>query len=84
MKPTKLTGIPWIEKTLTGKELIFPTDKGDFTKEEIGALLDAKPATFYERYRRAKGAKLSLLSKKLFSPVKPGGAVKCGANSVRY
>ena len=80
----KLTDHPWIEKTLTGKELIFPTDKGDLAKAEVAERLGVRVGTFYERYRRARHLKLSLLNKKLFSPVKPGGAVKCGTNSVRY
>lgn len=58
MKPTKVTGKPWIEPNGKRGEWIFPTDAGLLTIKEIGALLGKRPATLYEGFRRNGGLRL--------------------------
>jgi len=69
MKPTKLTTLPWIEPNKSRGDLIFPTDIGLLSKKQCAKLLNLKPATFYERYRRCNGC-LNTMNKKLFKPKK--------------
>ena len=82
MKPTKLTGRPWLEPNQRNGEITYPTDVGLLTKEEIGKLLNIKSHTFYERYRRVKNEDLNLktLSGKLFNAKRPGGDTRSGSS----
>ncbi len=67
MKPTKIIAKPWIEPNGKRGMLIFHTDKGMLSCKETARLLDVRPGTLYERFRRCgKDADLEVLNRQLF------------------
>lgn len=52
MKPTKVTGTPWIEPNGKRGTWIIPTDAGLLTIKEIAAATGERVGSVYERFRR--------------------------------
>jgi len=76
MIPTKLIEKPWIEPNGKRGQLVFSTDIGLLSKEECARLLNIRPGTFYERYRRCYGS-FKVMNNKLFTKLEETGPASC-------